>query len=262
MPNDYRKSFHDDLNELKAGVLHLAAMATETVAQATEVLLTGDMEGAARLIEGDDALDEVSVDIDERCFRLLARQAPVAGDLRAIVATMRINSDLERSGDLMVNVAKAARRMYGVEIPPRLRGLLQDMSYEAGRLLRLAGDAYSENSGALGDALHDVDDRLDALQREMVLAVFESHAKGEIDVSVAVQLAVISRYYERVGDHAVNMGERVLFMAEGSLPEHNGAARARARREARVAGATDAAGIDAAAGADGATAADVGAKTG
>lgn len=227
---DIRKSFHDDLAELKDELLRLSAMTGEMVAQATEVLLTGDIAHANRLIDDDDQVDEVSVGIDDRCFELLARQAPVATDLRTIVATMRINSDIERSADLMVNVAKASRRLYGVEIPPRLRGIIQEMSDEAHRLLRLATDAYSDCNAVLGDALHDVDDRLDSLQTSLYRAIFEAQAARQIDVPAAVQLAMISRYYERVGDHAVNIGERVAFMAEGRLPEHTGAQRAKARR--------------------------------
>jgi phosphate transport system protein len=227
---DYRKALHADIDELRVEVVRLAAMVGDVIVRATEALLGYDMDAAADLIMNDDEVDALSIDIEERCFNLLALQQPMASDLRAIVASMKINADIERSGDLMVNVAKGARRMYGVELPPRLRGLIQQMSDEADRLLKLAVDAFSDRNGPLGAALNDIDDRLDLLQGEFVQAIFEAHAAGEIDLQAAVQLAVICRYYERVGDHAVNIGERVRFMADGRLPEHEGAARVKARR--------------------------------
>jgi phosphate transport system protein len=226
---DYRKQLHQEIDEIKADVVKLGAMVGEVITRATEVLLGGDMEAAQALIDYDDELDAVSIDIEERCFRCLALQSPMASDLRSVVASLRIDSDIERSGDLMVNVAKAARRLYGTTLPPRLRGLCQQMADEASRLLRLAIDAYAEGNGALGAALHDMDDRLDALQADFVQAIFEAHADGAVDLQGAVQLAVIARYYERVGDHAVNIGERVRFIADGRLPEHAGAARAKLR---------------------------------
>ncbi|MEA3214175.1 MAG: phosphate transport system protein [Acidimicrobiia bacterium] len=228
--HDYRKALHNDIDELRVEVVRLAAMVGDVIVRATEALLSYDMDAAAELIMHDDEVDALSIDIEERCFKLLALQQPMASDLRAIVASMKINADIERSGDLMVNVAKGARRMYGVQLPPRLRGLIQQMSDEADRLLRLAVDAFSDRNGPLGAALNDIDDRLDLLQAEFVQAIFEAHAAGDIDLQAAVQLAVICRYYERVGDHAVNIGERVRFMTDGRLPEHEGAARVKARQ--------------------------------
>ncbi|MEA3217076.1 MAG: phosphate transport system protein [Acidimicrobiia bacterium] len=230
MTQDYRKSLHQEIDGIKADVVKLGAMVAEVVSQATAVLLDADMEAAQALIDHDDELDALSGDIEDRCFRCLALQSPVASDLRTVVASLRINSDIERSGDLMVNVAKAARRIYGTAFPPRIRGLVQQMADEARRLLRLAIDAYAERNGALGAALRDMDDRLDGLQADFVEAVFEGHASGQLDLQAAVQLAVVARYYERAGDHAVNIGDRVWFMADGRLPEHVGAARARARQ--------------------------------
>jgi len=232
MTEEHRKNFHAELARMSEELVRLAALVGDVIGRATGALLRYDMDAAAAVIAGDDELDACSMDVEERCFLLLALQQPMASDLRAIVASLKINADLERSGDLMVNVAKGARRMYGVELPPRLRGLVQQLADEAARLIGLAADAYADRNGPLGSALRDIDDRLDLLQSEFVEAIFEAHAAGEIDLQAAVQLAMICRYYERVGDHAVNVGERVCFMADGQLPEHKGAARARARREA------------------------------
>ena len=105
------------------------------------------------------------------------------------------------------------------------------MSEEATRLFRLAIDAYVEGNASLAAALDDMDDGLDLLHKEYIQAIFESHHAGNIDLQAAVQLALIGRYYERIGDHAVNIGERVEYMVTGWLPEHTGAARLQARQE-------------------------------
>jgi phosphate transport system protein len=177
-----------------------------------------------RLIESDDETDALTLDVEERCFMLLARQQPMAGDMRAIVTAIRLTSEIERSGDLMVNVGKATRRLFPAEIPPQLRGLLQTMSAEAVRLYQLAMDAYADGDANLAAALDDMDDRLDEIHKDYIQAILELYADAR-DVQTAVQLALVGRYYERIGDHAVNIGERVSYMVTGWLPEHTGAAR-------------------------------------
>jgi phosphate transport system protein len=235
VPDELRKTFHRDLDVLRADLVRMSVMTTEMLALATEALLAADLDLAQAIIDRDDEVDVLSASIEERCFRLLALQGPMAADLRALAASMRINSDLERSADLAVNIVKGARRIYGQPIPPRLRGIITMMSEEAIRMVRLALDAYTEVNGALGAALHDIDNRLDQLQSEFVEAMFEAHGDEALGLQPAVQLALIARYYERIGDHAVNIGERVAFMASGSAPEHPGAARLRLRAAGGVA---------------------------
>ncbi len=224
--------FHQELDQVQAEVVRLAAMVTETIPRATDVLLNGDMAAAQSVIEDDDYLDVLSLEIEERCYQLLALQQPMATDLRSIITALRLSSEIERSGDLMVNVAKAARRMYGADLAPRLRGLIEKMSEEAARLFKRCVDAYAERNAGLAAALDDMDDRLDDLHEDFIQAIFESYQGDTMDLQPAVQLALIGRYYERVGDHAVNIGDRVQYMVTGWLPEHAGAARleARARR--------------------------------
>lgn len=229
MPDSIRKTFHQELDEVQHEIVRLAAMVTEIIPRGTEALLTNNLQEAQRLVDGDDVLDAISLEIEERCYQLLALQQPMAGDLRAIVTALRLTSEIERSGDLVVNVMKGARRIYGVEYDPRVRGLIQSMSEEAQRLFKLAVDAYVERDAGLAAALDDMDDRLDVLHKDYIQAIFESHSTTTIDLQAAVQLALIGRYYERIGDHAVNMGERVRYMVTGWLPEQEGAARARAR---------------------------------
>jgi phosphate transport system protein len=223
-----RRGFHQQLDDIHRDIIRLAAHVTEAIPRATETLLTHDLAQAQQMIDDDDFLDAMSIDIEERCYQAMALQQPMASDLRALVTAVRLVSEIERSGDLMVNVAKASRRLFGAELEPRLSGMLARMGDEAGRLFRLAMDAYAESDAALAAALDDMDDRLDSLHRDYIQALLESY-HGTPDVQAAVQLALVGRYYERVGDHAVNIGERVRYMVEGWLPEHTGAARLAAR---------------------------------
>ncbi len=227
---EIRTGFHAELDGLRADIVRLAAMVTERIPWGTEVLLGGDLASAQELIDADDDLDVLTIDIEERCLQALVLQAPMASDLRAIVTALRLTSELERSGDLMVNVAKAMRRLYGSTIDPKLRGLIARMGEEAQRLMTIAIDAYDEGDAAKAAALDDMDDRLDTLHTEYIQAIFECHRNNAIDLEAGVQLALVGRYYERIGDHAVNIGERVRYMVTGWLPEHTGAARAAARK--------------------------------
>jgi phosphate transport system protein len=127
----------------------------------------------------------------------------------------------------MVNICKGARRIYGAEFDPKVRGLIERMSEEATRLFRLAIDAYAEGNAALAAALDDMDDRLDTLHKDYIQAIFESHRAEGLDLQAGVQLALIGRYYERIGDHAVNISRRVRYMVTGWLPNHEGAVKLR-----------------------------------
>jgi phosphate transport system protein len=129
----------------------------------------------------------------------------------------------------MVNVAKGARRIYPVEFDPKVSGLIERMSEEATRLYKVAIDAYVEQNANLAAALDDMDDELDEIHRDYIEAIFESHHASNLGLEAAVQLALVGRYYERIGDHAVNIGNRVEYMITGWLPEHSGAARHRAK---------------------------------
>jgi phosphate transport system protein len=233
---EQRKTFHQELDEIRDDIVRLAALVSEFIPRGTDVLLSNDMQGALDLIEADDELDALTLRIEEQCYHVLALQQPMASDLRAIVTAVWLTGELERSGDLMVNVAKAARRIYGAVLDPRLRGLIERMSEEAGRLMKLAVDAYVERNASLGAALDDIDDGLDQLHRDYIEAIMESHAIEGLTLQAAVQLALIGRYYERIGDHAVNIGQRVQYMVTGWMPEQAGADRAAARASAIVSG--------------------------
>lgn len=228
--DELRTGFHHQLDDIRSEVARLAAMVIEAVPRATAILLSGDLAGAEALIEADDEIDARALDVEERCYQLLALQAPVAGDLRQVVSVVKMVAEIERSADLAVNICKAARRIYGHELEPRLRGLLQQMGEQAQQLFAAALDSFERSDAVKAAALDDMDGFLDGLQREMVQAILVAHAAGKIDIQVGIQLAIVARFYERIGDHAVNIGERVRYLVTGWLPEHNGAARFVSRR--------------------------------
>ncbi len=238
-PREHRVRFHRELDELVSDIVRLGALVCQTIPRGTDVLLGGELHEAQQLIEEDDVIDRLSVSIEERCYSIMVRQAPMAGELRRLITITKLVAELERSADLMVNVCKASRRMYGAPMSPKVRGVVAAMAKEAHRLLSLSIDAFVEQNEALGSALDDIDDQLDQLNRDMVEAIFDAQADGQIDLQSAVQLALVARYYERIGDHAVNIGERVTYMVTGWLPEHNGMLRADERDRSADSGSTE-----------------------
>jgi phosphate transport system protein len=225
VPTDLRAGFHDELDSIREAIAKLSAGVTELIPRATQILLDQDLEGAEYVILADDEVDSRCVGLEERCYSVLALQSPVAIDLRQVVAALRIIAEIERSADLAVNLCKAARRIYGHRLDPRLRGIIQKMGDQAQQLFREATESYLTSDATRAAALADMDSYLDDLQRQFVQAIFESHSGDKIDLQVAVQLAVVARFYERIGDHAVNIGERVRYLVTGWMPEHEGAAR-------------------------------------
>ena len=232
MSDELRRKFREDLEHARSELVRVAASVTELIPRATAVLLDGDLEGADLIIRGDDEIDARTLDLEEHCLKVMTLQAPVAGDLRQLVALLKMIAEVERSADLLVNICKAARRIYGHELDPKLRGIIGRMSEQAQQLYTSAIESFVENDAAKAAAIDDMDSYLDELQRQFVQAIFESHAAGRIEVQVAVQLAVVARFYERIGDHAVNIGERVNYVITGWLPEHRGADRYRRHLDA------------------------------
>ena len=148
----------------------------------------------------------------------------MAIDLRTLVATLRVVHELERTGDLMINVAKATRRLYPHPLEPRVRGLIDQMREQATIQLKVATDAFAERDPARAKALADMDDAMDDLQKELFRAIFSTPAVDEASVQRAVQVALVGRYFERIADHSVNVAERVWYMVTGHLYAHDPAA--------------------------------------
>ena len=219
--DELRRSYHNDLEHARTELALLAARVVEIIPRATAVLLDGDLESADLLIRGDAEIDAHSVEVEEHCVQILALQAPVASDLRVVLALLKMIAEIERSADLAANICKASRRIYGHELDPKLRGIIARMGEQAGAIFAAAIEAFQENDAAKAAALDDMDAYLDALQKQFVAAIFESQAAGRIDLQVAVQLAMVARFYERIGDHGVNMGERVTYIITGRVPDHS-----------------------------------------
>lgn len=216
--SDLRPGFHDEIERIRSEIARMSAGVTELVPRATEVLLTADLEGAEYVLRGDDAYDARTVELEEACFRLLALQAPVASDLREIVSATKILADIERSADLCVNICKAARRIYRQDLSAQLRGSISRCSEQAALLFKEATEAYVNRDGARAAALRDMDDHLDSLHAEMIQTIFQTHKAEQLDLQVAVQLAVVARFYERIGDHAVNIADRIRYIVDGWVP--------------------------------------------
>lgn len=224
-----RKLFHEDLNELADDVARLGALAGEAIQAGTAAFLAEDLQATEQVIASDRRLDELTHAIERHTYLLLARQQPMAVDLRMLVTVLRGVHELERIGDYMVNVAKAARRLYPHPLDPRVRGLIDRMRGQALEQLKLAVACFVERDAAKAAALSDMDDVMDDLQKELFRVIFTT-SKDSDDVSVqhAVQIALVGRYFERIADHAVNFGTRVPYMVTGEFPEDdrgtNGAA--------------------------------------
>lgn len=229
MAVEIRKSFHHEMDEIRAEIIRMAGLVSEGLGRGTRAFLDGDLAVADELIRADDVVDAITVDVEERCFQLLALQQPMAKDMRAIVTAIRIVPEIERTHDLLTNIMKATRRLHGKELGPKVRGLIDRMGACGHRLFLTCIDAYADEDSALADALDDMDDEMDDLHVDYIEAIFETRKEGELPLETAVQLALVGRYYERIGDHAVNIGERVHYLCTGWLPEHTGAARLAAK---------------------------------
>jgi len=225
-----RRAFHEELDEIGKDVVRLGALAVEAIQAGTDAFLDDDLAAAERIVTKDSALDDLMHSIERRTYLLLARQQPMAIDLRMLVTVLRVIHELERAGDLMVNVAKATRRLYPYQLEPRMRGLLHRMREQAVAQLNLAVKAFAERDPALAAALRDMDDVMDDLQKEMFRAIFSSKVDDEASLQRAVQIALVGRYYERIADHAVNTGERVAFMVTGEFLEEPHRVSGRPRR--------------------------------
>ena len=219
--NEARKSFQDALDELRIDVIRLAALTTEAIGAGTQAFLDADLAAAEQVIENDDDIDESTHSIEDSCYQLLARQQPMATDLRTVIAVLRIVHELERSADLMVNVAKTTRRLYPHSLDPKLRGIIHRMGEQAGTQTRVALDAFADSDPSAAFALADMDDTMDDLTKSLfrhILAGGGTAADDEGNVLLAVQLALVGRHYERIADHAVTIGQRVGFMVTGEHP--------------------------------------------
>jgi phosphate transport system protein len=210
MRAQYQQQLDDVLNELVA----MTGGVRAALAQATHALLHADATAAEQVISGDLAIDEARERIEDESFEILARQAPVAGDLRMLVASLRMVADLERMGDLSVHVAKVARLRYPTKaVPEVLEPVIADMAATADEMIGAAADIVANRDVHAAQELEQADDEMDRLRRSMFRVLLsDDWSEG---VEPAIDMALLGRYYERIGDHAVSMARRIVFLVTG-----------------------------------------------
>jgi phosphate transport system protein len=206
--------------QLDAIVDDLVAMTTsvrDAVHEATDALLTANQTAAEAVISGDREIDASREVIEEHALQLLATQQPVASDLRMLVATLRMVADLERMGDLAVHIAKVARmRMPDQAVPQSMRATMSQMADVAVRMVDATARIVADRDVEAAQALDEEDDEMDNLRRSLFRRLLsDDWAYG---VEPAIDIALLGRYYERIGDHAVSMGRRVVYFVTGEHP--------------------------------------------
>lgn len=213
------RHFQEELQQLKERLLAMGGLAEERVRTAMAALVGRDRAALEEVLSGDEPLNELHVEIDDRAFRLLALQQPIAVDLRAIVAALKINTDLERVGDLAVNIAEAARRY--LEAPP-VKPLidLPRMADIAQGMLRDALDAFVRRDVALAESVLNRDDELDLLKTQVFRELLTYMLGDASKVQPSLDLILVSRHLERIGDHATNVAEDVIFMVSARDVRH------------------------------------------
>ena len=213
MADELRTAFRRDLRSIDQQVTQLFALVAEGLAGATEAFLADDREAAGALVKRDNMLDALHRDIDEAVLRAITLQAPVADDLRCLLSVLRIVPELERSGDLAKHIARRAQQGLATTITPRARGLVDQMGRIGVEMWQAALDAYTERDGAVAERLDRRDEELDELHASLSAEL----ASGALSVPVAIEMALVARFYERLGDHAVNVARRMRYLDTGGL---------------------------------------------
>ena len=219
--------FQEELEALQSRLLEMGGLAEERVRACIEALESRDLSLVAQVMAGDEPINQLHIEVDNRCFRLLALYQPMATDLRAIVSAVKINTDLERVGDLAVNIAEAAQR-YTTHPPVKKLIDIPTMGNIAQTMLRDALDAYVRRDTALAHAVLNADDQLDALKTQVFRDLLTYMLKDPATVEPALDLILISRHLERIGDHATNIAEDVIFMVSAQDVRHHPPAHERA----------------------------------
>jgi phosphate transport system protein len=217
------RHFAEELDALKQRLLIMGGLAEERVRVAMRALVDRDCELIVEVIQGDRALNNLHLEIDDRCFKLLALHQPVAVDLRTIVSAVKINSDLERVGDLAVNIAEAAYR-YLSHPPVKALVDLPRMSELAQGMLRDALDAFVSQDAASSQAILAADDVLDGLKTQIFRELLTYMFGDPRTIEPAIELILISRHLERIGDHATNIAEDVIFIVQARDVRHQATA--------------------------------------
>jgi phosphate transport system protein len=209
-----REVFHEKLDRVSNELVAMTDLVGSAMHNATTSLLDADLHLAESVIAGDGLIDDLAAQVEEDCFLVSARQAPVATDLRIVVASLRISASLERMGDLASHIAKSARLRYPASaVPTELRPTFEAMGAVALDVVTKTGAVIETKDITLAGAIARTDEEMDRLHREMFNTVLS--ASWTHGVEAAVDVTLLSRFYERFADHAVTIAKRVAYVATG-----------------------------------------------
>ncbi len=211
-----RDAFHEDLDTITDQLVEMTHLAGSAMARATTALLDADVHLAESVIAADKELDAMRENLDALSIDLLARQQPVATDLRIVVTSMRMSSDLERMGDLARHIAKVARLRYPQKaVPASLSSHILEMGQVAERIVTKAGSVIASKDTETAISLEKDDDAMDELHRQLFAALLSERAA--FPAETVVDLTLLGRYYERFADHAVSVARRVVYLVTGEF---------------------------------------------
>jgi phosphate transport system protein len=215
-----RHHFEEDLQTLRGRLLFMAGLAEERMHQAIQALVGRRPDRAEAVIQSDKEINELQIEIDERCLKLLALQNPLASDLRLITAAMKINADLERIGDQAVNIAEYALRLLRV---PLLKPLIDipRMAEMAEGMVRDSLDAFVRKDAVLARSVLERDDEVDGLKDQLFRELLTYMMADPSTIERALALILVSRAIERIADHATNIAEDVIFVVEARDVRHH-----------------------------------------
>jgi phosphate transport system protein len=209
-----RDTYHDELDAISGSLVEMANLVGSAMSRATTALLDGDLQLAEQVITADEAVDARYREVEARAFDLLARQQPVASDLRVLVTSLRMVADLERMGDNAAHVAKIARRRYpSSAVPPTLRSTVLEMGHAAEEIVAKAGSVIAGRDLKLAAELEKDDDVMDELHRLLFTAILDD--RWDQGVEAAIDITLVGRHYERFADHAVSVARRVVYLVTG-----------------------------------------------
>lgn len=206
---EYRREFVRRLDAIDVKVIELFVTVCEDLPGVTEALLSGSNEVGGRLAERDRAIDTLYLEIEDLACREILLQAPVASDLRFLLTVLRIAPQLERSHDLECQIASRADPHFAAELSPRCRGIIERMGELASHMWCRAADSWQERDGSVASILAKVNDDMHELHDSLVAEL----TSGQIALPVTIELALVARFYDRLGDHAVNVARRVCYLA-------------------------------------------------
>jgi len=212
---EHRQGFQSELEAIEGKVIELFAMVAEDLPGATNALLSGDDDVLQELAERERFIDALYPEIENLVNREIALQAPVASDLRFLLSVLRIVPELERSHDLVVDIAHRANHILSQDLSPRSRGLVERMGSLASVMWRQAADSWYKRDRSAAVALSELDSEMDELHASLIAEL----ASGPMAIPVTMEMTLVARFYERLGDHAVNIARRVVYLAGAQPPD-------------------------------------------